>query len=132
MKPNKKILGKNYFTFLSDVKNRIKQAQYDALKAVNKELINLYWDIGKMIIEKQKTYNWGKSVVENLANDLQKDFPGIKGFSAQNLWYMRQFYTHYNGNSKLQPLVGEISWTKNLSKYLPSKEEISEKLNKFK
>ena len=86
----------------------------EALKAVNKELIALYWDIGREITDKQKKLGWGKSVVESLAGDLQKEFPGIKGFSSQNLWYMRQFYGEYQGSSILQPMVGEISWTKHL------------------
>jgi predicted nuclease of restriction endonuclease-like (RecB) superfamily len=73
--------------------------------------INLYWDLGKKIVEKQ---NWGKSIVENLAKDIQKAYPGMKGFSAQNLWYMRQFYLNYRDNEKLQQLAGEISWTKNM------------------
>lgn len=106
--------NRRYADFLIQVKERIRKAQYDALKAVNKELISLYWDIGNMIVEKQKEFGWGKSIVENLAKDLQKEYPGIKGFSVQNIWYMRQFYVNYNGNEKLQPLVGEISWVKNI------------------
>ena len=55
-----------------------------------------------------------KAIVETLSKDLQKEFPGIKGFSSQNLWYMRQFYGEYQGSPILQPLVGEISWAKHL------------------
>ena len=106
--------NKQYSDFLFLVKEKIRKAQYEAFKAVNKELIMLYWDIGKQITEKQKQLGWGKAVVDNLAQDLQKEFPGIKGFSSQNLWYMRQFYGEYHGNTILQPLVGEISWTKHL------------------
>ncbi|MDD5422548.1 MAG: PDDEXK nuclease domain-containing protein [Candidatus Omnitrophota bacterium] len=104
----------NYKNLLLEVKERIHRAQYEALKAVNKELIALYWDIGKIVVEKQKKHGWGKSIVENLARDLQLEFPGIHGFSVQNIWYMRQFYLEYHRNAKLQPLVGEISWTKHL------------------
>jgi len=111
---SQKIDKNQYQSFLKSVKDRIHKAQYDALKVVNKELIVLYWDLGKMIVEKQEALSWGKSVVENLATDLQKEFPGIKGFSVQNLWYMRQFYIAYKDNKKLQPLVGEISWAKHL------------------
>lgn len=68
------------------------------------------WDIGKMIVEKQKKYGWGKSIVENLSSDLQNDVSGIRGFSGQNLWYMRKFFLEYENKSNLQPLVGEISW----------------------
>ena len=67
-----------------------------------------------MITRRQNAEGWGKSVVERLANDLQQEFPGVKGFSVQNLWYMRQFYQEYQGSPKLQPLVGEIAWSHNL------------------
>lgn len=103
-----------YVLLFTEVKERIRSAQYEALKAVNKELISLYWDIGRMIVERQRGRTWGKAVVERLADDLQKEFPGMQGFSAQNLWYMRQFYNEYHNKPKLQPLVGEISWSKNL------------------
>ena len=99
---------------LKDIKQRIHSAQYEALKAVNKELIFLYWDIGKMIADRQEGKTWGKSIVKQLAKDLQAEFLGIKGFSSQNLWYMRQFYSTYHNKPKLQPMVGEIGWTHNL------------------
>lgn len=103
-----------YANLLREVKNRIRSAQYAALKAVNKELIALYWDIGRMIVERQQGESWGKAVVNRLAADLRAEFPEIRGFSTQNLWYMRQFYVEYSSNEKLQPLVGEISWAKHL------------------
>lgn len=103
-----------YKEFVEEIKEKVYSAQYSALKAVNKELIKLYWEIGESIINKQNRHGWGKSIVENLAEELQKEFPGVKGFSVQNLWYMRQFYAEYEGKSKLQPLVGEISWSKHL------------------
>lgn len=103
-----------YKDFLKDVKERIYKAQYEALKQVNRELIELYWDIGRMIEERQKEYGWGKSVVQNLAKDLQEEFPGIKGFSVANLWRMKNFYFKYKENEKLAPMVREISWTKNV------------------
>lgn len=109
-----KRLPADYSVLLAEVKERVYSAQYEALKAVNKELVALYWDIGKLIAERQNREGWGKSVVERLANDLQNEFPGVKGFSNQNLWYMRQFYLEYHDNEKLQPLVGETSWSKNL------------------
>ncbi|MDR1699423.1 MAG: DUF1016 N-terminal domain-containing protein, partial [Prevotellaceae bacterium] len=104
----------NYTQFLVEIKARIRSAQYEAMKAVNKEMIQLYWDIGKRITEKQKEAGWGKSVVETLSLDLQKEFPGIQGFGARNIWYMQQFYSEYQGNEILQPLVAEISWSKHL------------------
>lgn len=104
----------DYNHFLIEIKERIRSAQYEAMKAVNKEMIQLYWDIGKQITEKQQASGWGKAVVETLSKDLQKEFPGIQGFGARNIWYMQQFYTEYEGNEFLQPLVAEISWTKHL------------------
>ena len=78
-------LPDDYVALLAEVKERVRSAQYEALKAVNKELVTLYWDIGKLIAERQIREGWGKSVVERLANDLQDEFPGVKGFSVQNL-----------------------------------------------
>jgi len=103
-----------YSQFLGDIKNRIRSAQYAALKAVNKEQIQLNWDIGKSIVEKQELLGWGKSVVEQLSKDLQAEFPGQSGWSARNLWLMKQFYEVYRENTILQPLVAEIGWTHNI------------------
>lgn len=104
-----------YAQFLNDIKNRINQAQARALKAVNKELVLLYWSIGQSIVEKQDKEKWGDSVIENLAKDLQNDMPGIKGFSARNLWRMRDLYLTYRDNEKLSALLAEISWTHNVT-----------------
>ena len=103
-----------YSSLLADVKERIRSAQYSALKVVNTELVGLYWDIGRMIAERQEKAGWGRSVVESLSADLRLEFPGVAGFSVQNLWYMRQFYLEYSGHERLQPLVGEIAWAHNL------------------
>lgn len=78
--------------FITEIKSKILSSQYEALKAVNKELIGLYWDIGKNILEKQEAFGWGKSIVKNLSEELQKEFVGMKGFSERNLWNMRNFY----------------------------------------
>jgi predicted nuclease of restriction endonuclease-like (RecB) superfamily len=108
------LLRNEYGRLLAEVKDRIRAAQYDALRTVNKELIGLYWDIGRMITQRQKSPSWGKAIVEKLAQDLQNEFPGIQGFSARNIWYMRNFYLAYARSQKLQPLVAEIGWTHNL------------------
>jgi predicted nuclease of restriction endonuclease-like (RecB) superfamily len=110
----KEISGEEYKSFLIKIKQRIAASQYAALRAVNKELIALYWDLGKRIVEQQERFGWGRSIVESLAKDLQKEYPGMKGFSSQNLWYMRQFYLNYKDEPKLQQLVGEISWGNNI------------------
>lgn len=103
-----------YLEFLTQLKVSIRQRQYHALQAVNRELVALYWEVGQAIHQKQEELGWGKAVVETLARDLQAEFPGRNGFSAQNLWLMRQFYREYSELPKLQPLVREISWAKNL------------------
>lgn len=111
---SKQISTNDYQVLVAGIKERIRAAQYVALKAVNKELIGLYWDIGRMIVERQGKEAWGKGVVENLAADLQKEFPGMKGFSAQNLWRMKQFYQVYAADAILSPLVRELGWTHNV------------------
>jgi predicted nuclease of restriction endonuclease-like (RecB) superfamily len=104
----------DYPQFLVEIKSRIHKSRYEAAKVVNQKIIQLYWDIGRLITEKQQTFGWGKSVVETLSEDLQKEFPGMIGFSARNIWYMQQFYAEYQANEILQPLVAEISWSKHL------------------
>ena len=85
----------NYPKLLEGIKARIRKAQIKASLSVNNELIRLYWDIGKSIVERQRAEGWGKSVVERLAADLQREFPGVGGFSAANIWRMRAFYLAY-------------------------------------
>ena len=104
----------DYIKLLAKIKERIRSAQYAALRAVNRELIALYWDIGEMIVTRQQGETWGRSIVQRLAADLRSEFPGVSGFSAQNLWRMRQFYETYAGSEKLSPLVREIGWTHNV------------------
>lgn len=105
---------RGYVEFLAELKAQIRKHQYQALRAVNHELVTLYWEIGESIHRKQEELGWGKSVVESLSRDLQVEFPGRNGFSTQNLWFMRQFYLEYRSKPNLQPLVREISWAKNL------------------
>lgn len=111
---NNSILSPEYLNFKNEITARIRSAQYEALKAVNKEMIALYWEVGKRITEQQTALGWGKSVVENLSRDIQKEFPGIKGFGVSNMWDMARFYAEYQSNEILQPLVGEISWSKHI------------------
>jgi predicted nuclease of restriction endonuclease-like (RecB) superfamily len=106
-------LEKSQIDFITEIKQKIRQAQYEALKTVNVQLIDLYWEIGKSIAEKQ-VESWGKAVVPTLSKELQKEFPGAGGFSVTNLWLMAQFYTEYHDIENLQPLVEEISWSKHI------------------
>lgn len=103
-----------YGDFLLEIKSQIRQRQFQALRAANRELLQLYWWLGENISRRQAEQGWGKAVVENLARDLQAEFSGRNGFSTQNLWAMRQFFNEYQAKPKLQSLIGEISWAKNL------------------
>ena len=85
----------DYAAWLCEMKSRIRSAHLSAARAVNRDMILLYWDIGRGIVEKQKEQGWGKSVVERLSQDLKTEFSGMKGLSADNLWRMRQFYCEY-------------------------------------
>lgn len=92
----------------------IDNARTRALKAVNAELIQMYWEIGAYISKRVKDGGWGKSIVADFSAFLQNHYPMMKGFSPQNIWRMKQFYETYSGNEKLSPLVREIPWTNNL------------------
>lgn len=108
-------LEQSYKDFVAEIKQKILRSQYEALKSVNYELINLYWEIGKSIVVKQEEFGWGKSVVKNLSDELQKEFIGIKGFSERNLWNMRNIYIEYRDIEKLQTLSAQISWSHNIA-----------------
>ena len=110
---------KEYKKFLVELKEKVKNSQLKAAVKVNYELLNLYWELGKKITEKQKEYSWGDSFISNLSNDLKKEFPDMKGFSVQNLkniryWYL--FYAEYLIG--LQP-VSQLKKTENKIKSIP-------------
>lgn len=103
----------SYPLFLKEILSKIQLARHEMLKTVSKQTVALYWEIGKAVSQKVSQEKWGKSVVEQLSKDLQTEFPGIRGFSARNIWNMKNLYEFYAENEKLQPLVAEIGWTKN-------------------
>ena len=92
----------------------IDNARESAFRAVNRELINMYWDIGEYVSRRVSDGGWGKSIVKEFSDFIQSRYVGIKGFSPQNIWRMKQFYETYSGNEKLSPLVRELSWTNNV------------------
>ena len=98
----------DYTAWLCEMKSRIRSAHLSAARAVNRDMILLYWDIGRGIVEKQKEQGWGKSVVDRLAADLRKEFPDISGFSARNLWDMRRLIEAYSNARVLAQAVQEI------------------------
>lgn len=97
----------SYAALLTEIKDRVRSAQLRAHLAVNRELVLLYWQIGRDIVSRQKLEGWGKSVIERLAADIQREFPGIEGFSPLNLWRMRGFYLAYTEVDKIlsQPVT---------------------------
>ena len=92
----------------------IERARENAFHAVNRELISMYLEIGKYVSEKVKSAGWGKSVVADFSKFIQSHYLGIRGFSPQNIWRMKQFYEIYDGNEKLSTLSREISWSNNV------------------
>ena len=98
----------------ADIIQLIKQSHTNAIRAVNAELINLYWNIGAYINQKIRQAEWGDSVVTELAKYIQQNEPYVKGFSDKNIWRMKQFYETYKDFPKLSPVVREISWTHNM------------------
>ncbi|MDH6310306.1 putative nuclease of restriction endonuclease-like (RecB) superfamily [Dysgonomonas sp. PFB1-18] len=99
----------------SEIVLMIRQAQYNAMKTVNAEMINLYWNVGEYISKQLDSSKWGESVVKELAVYLSKHEPDLKGFSDKNLWRMKQFYETYKDYPKLSTLLREISWSHNLA-----------------
>jgi predicted nuclease of restriction endonuclease-like (RecB) superfamily len=106
MKPDP-TASREYAEFVAELKARIRHARVQATRAVNLALIPLYWDLGRRISEQQAVLGWGKSVVESLATDLQREFPGTRGFSPDNLWRMRQFFAAYSRAGVLEQVAPE-------------------------
>ena len=121
-------LPKEYESFLETIKSRIHQSQVKASLAVNKELILLYWEIGREIVERQKNEGWGQVVVEHLSKDLRRAFPSMQGFSTRNLWDMRRLYLAYGQEDIiLRQVVAELPWGHHLA-ILNSFKKIEERL----
>ncbi|MBD2094315.1 DUF1016 domain-containing protein [Trichocoleus sp. FACHB-591] len=105
----------DYEKFLRDLKERIRSAQIRAALAVNKELVLLYWQVGKDILSRQQQAGWGAKIITQLAADLKRELPDIKGFSRSNLLYMRAFAQAFPDESIVQDVLGQITWYHNIS-----------------
>lgn len=108
-----------YRRFVEDLKARVISARISAARAMNRGLVLLYWDIGCGIVEKQRVLGWGDSVVEMVAADLQRAFPGMRGFSPRNIWYMRRFFEVYGASDFLQQVAAELTKTPTNSEIWP-------------
>ena len=128
------IKDKDYLTWITELKKKVRSSQIKAAIAVNKELILFYWDLGKMLSEKIKSSNWGDKVLKNVSTELKNEFPEMKGFSVTNLKYCKLFFeyfaigqqavdqlqtSHYQGYVKSQqavdqnlidPIISVIPW----------------------
>ena len=102
-------LSTDYRQFVTDLKSRIASARLSAARRVNSELVMLYWDIGRGIVEKQQALGWGESVVEMVATELRAAFPDMSGFSARNVWDMKRLYEAYSAPDFLSQLVREMA-----------------------
>ena len=112
-------IPRGFAEVFSELKQKIQNARLSAAITVNQRLIKLYWEIGKIIFEIQQTQKWGSRDIESLGNELQKEFPGISGFSRSNLFKMRAFYLSYKKVSQTvkqfeELPVSQIPWGHNV------------------
>ena len=103
-----------YPAWLAEIKGRIEAARRHAAQAVNRELVQLYWQIGRDILDRQQAQGWGAKVIDRLAKDLHAAFPDMKGFSRSNLMSMRAFAEAWPEPEIVQQLVGQLPWGQNL------------------
>ena len=103
---------KEYFNVIANIKAEIRSAQYRAAASANKELLLLYYHIGK-IINAHKT--WGNKFIENLSRDLRTEYPDTKGFSVRNLKYMAKFASTYPDDEFVQTVSAQIAWSHNIA-----------------
>ena len=108
-------LPDGYGQLLADLKERIRDARTRASVSVNRELVLLYWEIGQCILERQREEGWGARVIDHLARDLRRSFPGTRGFSSRNLKYMRALAEAYPDKEFVQGVLAQISWYHNIT-----------------
>lgn len=104
----------DYPQFLTAITQHVRAAQYQALQLVNREQLQLYWDLGRLIADRQQHAGWGKGIVETLARGLQTESADLSGFLASNLWRMRAFYLTYADDEVLAPTMRELDWSLNV------------------
>lgn len=104
------MVDQNYLELINTLKQKILLAQQRAVLAVNRELVILFWEIGKTILDKQHQRGWGAKIIDNLSRDLNQSFPELKGFSPRNLKYMRKFAETYPDFEFVQQVAAQIPW----------------------
>ena len=108
------ITGENYKNFLDDLKSRVATSRYKAALSANREMILLYHHIGTEILSSQNKHGWGARIIEQLSRDLRSEFPEMKGFSPQNLKYMKRFAQEYSIEEIGQQAVDQLPWGHNI------------------
>lgn len=108
-------VGEGYAEFLQGLKDRIRTAQVKAALAVNRELVLLYWQIGQEILKRQQEQGWGAKIIDQLAKDLKREFPEVRGFSSRNLKYMRALAQTYPDETIVQEVLAQIPWYHNIA-----------------
>ena len=108
------VKSKEYQDFIVALVGKIKQTRQNVYQTANRQLVELYWYIGKSVYEKIEVAKWGEGIVEKMSGDLHMRLPDMKGFSGQNLWRMKQMYETYKDNSKLSTLLRELPWSHNI------------------
>ena len=103
-----------YNNFFKEIIDPINSARYNAFKSLNKYHIGQNFEIGRIIVENQERNQWGESIVDTLLKDINKQIDGMKGYSPQNLWRMRQFYLEYENEPELLELALKIPWGQNM------------------
>ena len=104
----------DYARFLTDLKERVRAAQVRAVTSLNREMLTLYWEIGRAIVERQEKAGWGDAVIDRLSRDLRAEFPGIKGFSRDNLFRMRRWFLAYRDSPNCGAAAPQIPWYHNI------------------
>lgn len=113
----------DYISWIAELKLKIRSTQIKVAIAVNTTLIQFYWELGKMIAEKQEQSTWGDKLLEQVSKDLKVEFPEMKGFSVRNLKYCRLFYTFYNNFTIGQQPVAQLPWSHNIIIFTKSNSE---------
>jgi predicted nuclease of restriction endonuclease-like (RecB) superfamily len=113
-KMKNEILPSDYKETLFLIKQKIELAQQQAIISVNSNLLNLYWEVGNIILGKKKEQGWGAKVIDNLSRDITDFFPGIKGFSSRNLDYMTRFALTYRNYYDISEELSKVSWSHNI------------------
>jgi hypothetical protein len=119
---------KNYSSFLKEIKERIQRAQVKANFDVNRELLLLYWNIGRMVSKIQNSVGWGKGIIPRIAKDIKNEIPEIKGFSERNIGRMKSFYLEY---TQLQETKVKNTKANNIDSILPQPVAKSDKILKI-